>query len=271
MDLFVMGLSASGGVSRTFFADFFLAGGPIVWFVLLPMSVITLYMAMELMFLIRRKRQLPAASKSQEILTMAGRYGLGGLPSRLGGAKDLVSRALVSALSRAGRTHPSAGLLRQMAEESVQEQCFALMRKADWCGLIGSVAPMVGLFGTVYGMIRAFNILGISGGQPPPGQLAESISVALVTTFWGLLVAIPALFLAGFFRTRIEGFACEAAVEAEALLERITEAAALGTKVSQAGSVHSADGRGSEKLVAVREVVLDKRAAAAERQAEIKR
>ena len=80
-------------------------------------------------------------------------------------------------------------------------------------------------------MIKAFTILGSAGGQPRPDQLAEAISIALVTTFWGLLVAIPALFMHGFFRTRIESLVSEAALETEALLERLLEIGRLGPKL----------------------------------------
>jgi flagellar motor component MotA len=96
-----------------------------------------------------------------------------------------------------------------------------LMRKAQWCQIIGSVAPMIGLFGTVYGMIRAFNLLGQGTEGPRYELLAEAISMALVTTFWGLLVAIPALFLYGFFQSRIESLISEAALETETVLGRI--------------------------------------------------
>ena len=81
---------------------------------------------------------------------------------------------------------------------------------------------MVGLFGTVFGMIKAFNILGIAAGQPRPDQLAAAISIALITTFWGLLVAIPALVMHGIFRARLEEIADEAAVELENLFRQIT-------------------------------------------------
>ena len=77
------------------------------------------------------------------------------------------------------------------------------------------------MFGTVYGMIGAFNLLGQGTSGPRYEMLAEAISMALVTTFWGLLVAIPALFLYGFFQTRIEAFISEAAIETEAVLGRI--------------------------------------------------
>jgi biopolymer transport protein ExbB len=89
------------------------------------------------------------------------------------------------------------------------------MRKIEWLSLIGSVSPMVGLFGTVFGMIELFNSVVMAGGQPQPAQLAEGISVALVTTFWGLLIAIPALAVHGIFRQKIETLASDAVVQLE--------------------------------------------------------
>ncbi|MHC4469142.1 MAG: MotA/TolQ/ExbB proton channel family protein, partial [Planctomycetota bacterium] len=59
--------------------------------------------------------------------------------------------------------------------------------------------------------------------------LAEAISVALVTTFWGLLVGIPALFFYGMFQTRIEAFISEAAIETDSLLGRIIEPPSAGS------------------------------------------
>ena len=95
-------------------------------------------------------------------------------------------------------------------------------RKIEWMNIIGNVSPMVGLFGTVLGIIQLFNALAASGGQPHPSQLAGGISVALVTTFWGLIIAIPALTLHGFFQNKIETLVSEAAVEGEKLLLQIT-------------------------------------------------
>jgi biopolymer transport protein ExbB len=80
---------------------------------------------------------------------------------------------------------------------------------------------MVGLFGTVFGMIKLFNAIVIAGGQPQPAQLAEGISVALVTTFWGLFIAIPALAIHGVFQNRIETILSDATVEAENILPQI--------------------------------------------------
>jgi len=214
-----------GGPTDTFFYQFFVAGGAIVWFVLLPMSVATIYLAIDLAFAIRRKRLLGAAVPG-EILAIAHSVVPGQLPARLAGREDLISRTLLRTLSKSRRLQADIKHLQHIAAESLQEQGLHLLRKVEWCNIIGNVAPMVGLFGTVFGMIQAFNILGIAGGQPPHDQLAAKISIALVTTFWGLLIAIPALAIHGIFRTRVEALISEAAVEIEDLLFQIPLASA---------------------------------------------
>lgn len=217
--------------ASSWFERFFLAGGPIVWFVLLPMSVAMVSLGLDLWIRLRRKVLLPVG-RSSEIAGLAGRYGLAGLEGRLKNASDLLSCALLWALSKGRCKGFEIGLLREAVADSLREQGLRLLRRAEGCHLIGTVAPMVGLFGTVFGMIQAFTLLGASEGQPRPDQLAGAISVALVTTFWGLLVAIPALFLHGFFRTRIESLVSQAAVEAEVLFERLAQMGCFGRSVS---------------------------------------
>lgn len=71
-----------------------------------------------------------------------------------------------------------------------------VMKYVDMLALSGSIAPSIGLFGTIQGMVEAFAVLAATG-QADPTQLAGSISVALLTTFWGLiisLIALPAFF-----------------------------------------------------------------------------
>jgi len=204
------------------FTQFFLSGGPIVWFVLLPMSLVMLYVGADLGFRLRRSKLLPPG-RATEIATLAGRHGISGLASRLNDSDDILSRVVIWSIGKTRKKGLNPDLLRQAASDCLREQGLMLFRRAEGCHLIGTVAPMVGLFGTVFGMIKAFTLLSTAGGQPRPDQLAGAISVALVTTFWGLLVAIPALFMHGFFRTRIETLVSEAALEIEALLERLAE------------------------------------------------
>lgn len=215
----VMGLLASSSMgqtavteqiqpaeSKTFFTQFIIAGGPIVWFILGPMSLICSYLAIDACFCLRRKTLLPAKPITSKD------------DSQISDAQDMVSKAISSA---AVFISDKADKARQAAADSLNEQTNHLLRKIEWFSVFGNVAPMVGLLGTVFGMIKAFNLLGISAGQPRPDQLASAISVALITTFWGLLIAIPALTLHGVFKSQIETVVSEAAVEIDSLLEKL--------------------------------------------------
>lgn len=79
-----------------------------------------------------------------------------------------------------------------------------LFRRADYLLFIGNTAPMLGLLGTVFGMMTSFNVLASQGGVSDPGELAGGISGALVTTCMGLIVALPALIFYTMLRNRIE-------------------------------------------------------------------
>jgi len=208
--------TAEAGQARTLLAQFVIAGGPIVWFVLLPMSVVTVYLATEYSLSIRRKRLLPEDMGNSIVERV--QLGSGQVKEEIGDRSDVVTTAVVRAV-RQGRGDWFR--MRSLLFESLEEQGLRLLRRIEWLNLLGNVSPMVGLFGTVFGMIKLFNAIVTAGGQPQPAQLAEGISVALVTTFWGLLIAIPALALHGVFRHRIESLMSEATAQAESILPRI--------------------------------------------------
>ncbi|NLH15295.1 MAG: MotA/TolQ/ExbB proton channel family protein [Phycisphaerae bacterium] len=205
---------------ETLFIRFVKAGGPIVWCILIPMSFFTVERTLELLFLTRRRRLLPPGA-ADEIISLAARLDPTVLISRLVNAKDFVRRAVHRTLVRAKQEGVQPRRLEHVAADALQEQALTLMRKAELCNIFGNVAPMVGLFGTVVGIIKALHELGVSRGQPRPDQLAEHISVALVATFWGLLVAIPSLAVHGFIRTRIESLVGQAAESVETVLRAI--------------------------------------------------
>lgn len=202
---------------RTFFTQFVISGGPIVWFVLLPMSLVMVFLAVEHGLTIRRKKLLPSGVGGQ-IIEIIQQFGPRQLAARIAERNDFVSIAVVKAVAQ-GRGDWFR--MRNLLAESLQEQAGGLLRRIEWLNLIGNVSPMVGLFGTVFGMIKLFNAIVTAGGQPQPSQLADGISVALVTTFWGLFIAIPALAIHGVFRNRIETLANDAVVEAENIVPEI--------------------------------------------------
>jgi biopolymer transport protein ExbB len=76
-------------------------------------------------------------------------------------------------------------------------------QKNNYTAVIASLGPMLGLVGTVYGMIKSFMVLGASESTPNASALAEGISHALVITLIGIGISIPAIFFNAFFRNRI--------------------------------------------------------------------
>ena len=152
----------------------------------------------------------------REIVGILRAFGIERINERLADNADFVSVAVRRTSSRSSSGQASSRLAEALAEQGQQ-----LLRKIEWANIVGNIAPIVGLFGTVFGMIKTFNGIVAAGGQPSPGHLAAGISVALVTTLWGLLVAIPALVIHGIFRNRIESIVSEAAQEAEVVLREI--------------------------------------------------
>ena len=208
------GSAAAAGQSQTLFEQFVVAGGPIVWLVLLPMSLVAVYLAVEYCLSIRRERLVPRGVGGG-IIEQTQRFGAGQLPAKIAEQDDFVSTAVVRAINKSGGDWFR---MRNLLFESLQEQALRLGRRIEWLNLIGNVSPMVGLFGTVFGMIKLFNAIVIAGGQPQPAQLAEGISVALVTTLWGLFIAIPSLAIHGVFANRIETLLSDSMAEAENVL-----------------------------------------------------
>jgi len=94
-------------------------------------------------------------------------------------------------------------------EDALAEQSARLFRKINYLSVIGDIAPMVGLLGTVFGMIVAFQSVASTQGTASAPQLAEG--QALVTTVGGLIVAIPSIGAFAIFRNRIDQFVAEAA------------------------------------------------------------
>jgi biopolymer transport protein ExbB len=86
---------------------------------------------------------------------------------------------------------------------------------------IGSLGPMIGLVGTVYGMILAFMELATGGTTPNPQKLAEKLSTALVITLLGIGIAVPAIFCHAFFRNRLVRIAMDTANVSDELLTQM--------------------------------------------------
>lgn len=127
---------------------------------------------------------------------------------------SFVSRALNPALKRA----PSFSSMKEAMETAIGEQTAEQFRKIEYLNIIGNLGPLLGLLGTVLGMIKAFQAMQAAGGNANPADLAGGISTALCHTFEGLALAVPCLACFGILRTIVDRLTVRGALVAEELL-----------------------------------------------------
>lgn len=168
----------------------FVKGGPVMYPIVLG-SVLALALFLERIWALRRERVIPAAFRGR-VRTMV-REG------KLSEAEVLCQENASSLANIVGAGLKEAGKPRREIKESVTEvgrrEVASLERYVDFLGTIAAVEPLMGLLGTVTGLIRAFQkveAVANKGGGVNPGDLAAGIWVALITTAAGLIVAIPA-------------------------------------------------------------------------------
>ena len=192
-----------------------LLGSLIIW-LLLALSVVCLGLLGAMFLENRRKNILPDALR-QDAQSLLDKRDFKGALERLGSEPSDFAQVLRAAL---GESVHGYGAMVRAAEQVSEELMLRRLRRIEPLNVIGNVAPMIGLFGTVYGMILAFREIVAAGGTPDPVGLAAGIGTALTTTFWGLIVAIPALAGYALLRNAIDGHAVEGARTAEALIGR---------------------------------------------------
>jgi biopolymer transport protein ExbB len=198
----------------TYFTQFFVGGGPITWVFLLPLSVITIALSVQYATTIRRSLLMPSVVPEQMTALFSRREFREALDFA-GNEPSMLSGVLHAALTEAGQGYAS---MERAIEEATEERTSRYMRRIEWLNVIGNISPMIGLFGTVTGMIQAFNAIVVEKGMPNPQTLASGISTALVTTFWGLGIAIPALAAFAIFRNRIDVISADVELTAQNLI-----------------------------------------------------
>lgn len=105
-------------------------------------------------------------------------------------------------------------------QEVGEEETMKMEHNLSYLALIGNISPMIGLFGTVDGMIRAFRTIATSGTTPKPGELAGDISTALFTTLAGLAIAIPAIAVYNILRNQVQRLTMQVGITSDELLDR---------------------------------------------------
>lgn len=181
--------------------------GVLIMLTLIALSVLTVYLMVDQFLALRRKNIAPAdLSESVRNLLSQGKVK----------EADQVCRSQPCPLSfvlASGMAEIEFGwpAVEKVLEETLAEQAARLYRKIEYLSVIGNLAPMLGLLGTVTGMILAFRQVAVSQGTAGAGDLASGIYSALVTTVAGLVIAIPALGAFAVLRNRIDQLIAETA------------------------------------------------------------
>jgi biopolymer transport protein ExbB len=131
--------------------------------------------------------------------------------------ESFLGQVLSAGLAKLSQGYPQAiEAMQEVGEEETMKQ----EHRLSYIALIGSISPMVGLLGTVHGMVESFMVIADAETSPPPADLAQGISKALVTTIFGLLLAIPAIAIYGILKNRFQRLSLEVGIVAESLMNR---------------------------------------------------
>jgi biopolymer transport protein ExbB len=202
--------------------------GGVIGYVIIGLSIVALVLVIMHIMQIREKALLPA-EQLEQVDSMLAR---GDVTSALAFCADpendsYFTRIMTAGLTRFQKSAFGVFEIKSAIEEAGEEQTARLYRSTDALGVIGAIAPLLGLLGTVVGMVGAFETLSQSAAVKPE-ELAGNISLALITTVLGLIVAIPCIALFTFFRNRIDAFASEAGREIERLVLHLESLPAAG-------------------------------------------
>ena len=208
--------------------DILMAGG---WAMLpiLVCSLVALAIVLERCWTLRRKAVLPPGL-GEEVRQWARAGQLD--PSHLEALSSGSPLGELLAAALAVRSQ-SRDLIKERIEDTGRHIVHEMERYLSTLGTIALIGPLLGLFGTVIGLIRMFMQV-MAGGIGDPAKMAGGIGEALICTASGLTVAIPAYVLHRWFRSRVAGYCVQMEKQATALLDELTLNAPVATRPRRA-------------------------------------
>ena len=205
---------AAAPVTDVNYFDFFVVKGGYIAYGLIVLSIVTIALTIEHCLSIRRASIIPPEAVGQIHRLIDDK--------KYADAVKYTSTdpSMVGYVVNAGLVEAPNGYtaMERAVEESLDDRSARLFRKTEYLHIIGNVSPMIGLLGTVTGMILLFAEIHANDAFPGARIVANRIAIALITTFWGLAVAIPALSIYAVFRNRIDVLTAECALAAERIL-----------------------------------------------------
>jgi biopolymer transport protein ExbB len=154
---------------------------------------------------------------------------------RLVADSSFLARVLASGVRRLPAGLSQAQRAMELANEDVTME---MEHRTTYLATVGTLGPMIGLVGTVYGMIIAFRVIALEASTPQASQLAAGISTALYSTLEGIAISIPAIFFYAMYRNRIARLSLEVGMAAEPLLDRFAPGVRLPTTIGNEPCSH---------------------------------
>lgn len=208
---------AAGG---TTFIDAIKSSGPIGALIIV-MSVVAMALIIEHFMTLKREKLAPPELIDEiEELFQEGNYQEA--MEACEASPCFFTNVVASGIRKLGHPFPA---IEKSLEEMEDEESVRLQQKIGWLSLIAGIGPMMGLFGTVTGMVGAFATIGTAGaGGVNPADFAKDISLALMTTVLGLTVAIPTTAFYAYFRNKTTMISLEVGAVVEDMFERFRQA-----------------------------------------------
>jgi biopolymer transport protein ExbB len=198
------------------------AGGPLMWPIILC-SITAAAIILERMWTLQDKRVLPRELPQKVWQLIESNQVNDKVISALEQNSPL-GRLLATGLAN---RHRPREMLMERLEDTGRHVVHELERFINTLGTIAGVSPLLGLLGTVTGIIRSFNAIE-AGGMGDPRALSGGIAEALICTVAGLCVAIPALIFYRYLRGRVEGIVVEMEKQAIRMADAVEAAQARG-------------------------------------------
>jgi biopolymer transport protein ExbB len=189
------------------------AGGAIGYFIIL-MSIAGMALIVDAFLRLKEEKLVPAPMVEQaRQLAQRGRFSE--LLALCKSHDSLLAHIVAAAMSQG-----SWGIeaVREAMQQQGEREMTQLRQRVGYIALLAAIAPMIGLLGTVVGLIQSFQVLGESKGAARPDELAVGISMAMVTTELGLIVAVPLICFHAVLRDRVTRIGQRAAAECERLV-----------------------------------------------------
>jgi biopolymer transport protein ExbB len=193
-------------------------GGVILW-VIMGLSVATLAMAIYFIMTVSVAREAPR-NLADQIFQKLRKGDLRDAFEICAGREELLAKVFRAGLKAARHDRY---VVQEAMESEGERGAAALWQKVSYLNNVAVIAPLLGLLGTVWGMIQAFGAIALDNSQVKGLRMAESVAQAMITTAGGLMLAIPAFVVYFYLRGQVVKITAEVEAQATELIEVLEE------------------------------------------------